>query len=215
MQEERRIPFALVVEDHPLVADSLVSCIHACDAKIKVSTVESLHAALDVLVQQPAPLLIVTDLTLTDSNGAETVKALRAAAPHSPLLVFTALDDPLLRDELKRLGAIAYLVKSTSIAALREEIRAVIGARPTDNYVAPERAGTLSGLLTTKQIAVLEELVAGRSNKEIAVRLSISDQTVGSHMKEILGRLAVRNRTEAVVRYFQIINRQSDDRRGY
>jgi DNA-binding NarL/FixJ family response regulator len=60
-------------------------------------------------------------------------------------------------------------------------------------------------MLTRKQIAVIEELAAGRSNKEIAVRLGISDQTVGSHMKEILGRLGVKNRTEAVIRYIDMI----------
>ncbi|MCX7144369.1 MAG: LuxR C-terminal-related transcriptional regulator, partial [Proteobacteria bacterium] len=56
----------------------------------------------------------------------------------------------------------------------------------------------------------LEELAAGRSNKEIAARMGISNETVGSHMKEILGRLGARNRTEAVVRYLQIINRVHD-----
>jgi DNA-binding NarL/FixJ family response regulator len=57
---------------------------------------------------------------------------------------------------------------------------------------------------------VIEELMAGRSNKQIAVRLNLSDETVGSHMKEILSRLGARNRTEAVVRYLQEINAPHD-----
>ena len=211
MQEDRRIPFALIVEDHPLVADSLVSCICACDAAIRVATAESLRAALAILALRPAPLLIVTDLTLTDANGTETVRQLRAAAPQSPLLVFTALDDPKLRGEAMELGAIAYLIKSTSIQALRDQIRSVVGGRA--RQVAAAGADTLDSLLTQKQLAVLEELAAGRSNKEIAARMNISDQTVGSHMKEILGRLAVKNRTEAVVRYLLMLN-QAHDRAG-
>jgi len=207
MQEDRLTPFVLIVEDHPLVAESLVACVRDCAAELEVATAESLRVALRVLGQRPAPLLILTDLTLTDANGTEAVRHLREAAPQSPLLVVTALADPLLRSEATELGAIGYLIKSTSIQALRDEIRAVIGGYVTKPGAAPRQVNTLSRLLTPKQLAVLEELSAGRSNKEIAARMNISDETVGSHVKEILSRLDVRNRTEAVIRYFQIINR--------
>ena len=206
MQDHRHTPFVLIVEDHPLVADSLLACVRDCDAGLEVETAESLRAGLRILAQRPAPLLIVTDLTLTDTQGTEAVRSLRAAAPQSPLLVFTAQADPLLRSEAQELGAIGYLIKNTSIQILRDAIRAVIGGHRSKRRVAQERTGTLSRLLTPKQLLVLEELAAGRSNKEIAARLAISDETVNSHMKEILGRLAVRNRTEAVVRYLQIGN---------
>lgn len=204
MQERRRTPFVLIVEDHPLVADSLLACVRDCDAGLEVEIAESLRAALRILAQRAAPLLIVTDLTLTDTQGTEAVRNLREAALQSPLLVFTAQGDPLLRSEAQELGAIGYLIKNTSIQILRDAIRAVIGGHRTKKRIAQECAGKLSSLLTPKQLMVLEEVAAGRSNKEIAVRLSISDETVNSHMKEILGRLAVRNRTEAVVRYLQI-----------
>jgi DNA-binding NarL/FixJ family response regulator len=213
MQEDRGTPYALIVEDHPLVADSLVACVRDCDAGLEVDTAETLRAALGILALRPAPLLIVTDLTLPDTKGTEAIRRLREAAPQSSLLVFTALDDPMLRSEAKELGAMSYLIKSTSIQTLRDAIRAVIGGRPAENYVAPARSGTLSRLLTRKQLAVLEELAAGRSNKEIAVRMNISDETVGSHMKEILGRLRVKNRTEAVVLYLEMTNQPHDRRR--
>lgn len=209
------LPFVLIVEDHPLVADSLVSCVRACNAYIRIDTVESIHAALAILAERPTPLLIVTDLTLSDSNGMDTLRRLRGAAPKSPILVFTALDDPRLRAEARQFDVFAYLVKSTSIEALRDAICTVISGDSVDEHcVVPEHATALNRLLTQKQLAVLEELVAGRSNKEIATRMNISAQTVGSHMKEILGRLAVRNRTEAVVRYFQLIKQPPNERRG-
>lgn len=210
MQEARRAPFALIVEDHPLVADSLIACIRDCDGELEVVTAEALLTAMRILAQRPEPLLIVTDLTLTDAMGTEAVKRLREAAPMSPLLVFTALDNPLLRGEAKELGAIGYLAKSTPIQTLRDEIRALIGGRRSKHRIAPGRTVSLSRLLTPKQLSVLEELVAGRSNKEIAARMNISDETVGSHMKEVLGRLAVKNRTEAVVRYLQLIGQPRD-----
>jgi DNA-binding NarL/FixJ family response regulator len=206
MQKDHPAPFALIVEDHPLVSDSLVACIRDCDEALHVETVESLRAALRILAQRPEPLLIVTDLTLTDANGMEAVKRLRKASPESPLLVFTALEDPVLRSEAKALGAKGYLIKSASIRTLRDEIRAALGALPKTEYLVPAAGGELSRLLTPKQLAVLEELTAGRSNHEIAVRMNISEETIRSHIKEILGRLAVKNRTEAVVRYLQMLN---------
>lgn len=211
MKEERRVRFVLIVEDHPLVADSLVACVRDYDTLIEVNVAESLQTALRVLALRPVPLLIVTDLVLTDTSGTESVKRLREAAPRSPLLVVTALDDPALREQATKLGAIGYIVKSTSIQVLREEIRKALGERPAGGEVAPGRIRALDRLMTPKQILVLEELAAGRSNKEIALRMSIADETVGSHMKEILGRLGVRNRTEAVVRYLQLLN-QHDQR---
>ena len=205
MQTDRRSPFALIVEDHPLVSDSLVACIRDCDAALRVDTAESLRAALRILAQRPMPVLVVTDLTLTDANGMEAVIRLRAAVPHSPLLVFTALDDPELRNEAKALGVRGYLIKNASTQTLRDEIRTALGGRPHGPRAAPVGTAAPDPLLTPKQRAVLEELAAGRSNHQIAARMNISEETVRSHMKEILGRLAVKNRTEAVVRYLQML----------
>jgi DNA-binding NarL/FixJ family response regulator len=206
MEQGRSTPFALIVEDHPLVAESLAASVRNCDPELEVVTAESLRGALQILAVRPRPLLIVTDLTLSDTQGTEAVRGLRQAAPGCPLLVVTALDDPILRGEAKESGAIAYLIKSSSIQILQDAIRVAIGQRPGNDGVRPASKIALGDLLTPKQIAVLEELAAGRSNKEIATRMKVSDQTVSSHMKEILGRLAVRNRTEAVVRYLQLIN---------
>lgn len=206
MEKDHPVPFALIVEDHPLVSDSLVACIRDCDAMLPVETAESLRAALRILAQRPAPLLIVTDLTLTDASGMEAIKALRDAAPHSPLLVFTALDDPTLRREAKALGVKGYLIKSASTQTLRDEIRTTLGGRQPAERVPAAGDDTLGRLFTPKQLAVLEELAAGRSNHEIAARMNVSEETVRSHMKEILGRLAVKNRTEAVVRYLQLLD---------
>ncbi|MFA6310367.1 MAG: response regulator transcription factor [Sterolibacterium sp.] len=205
MPDDQLTPFALVVEDHPLVADSLKACILDCAPGLDVDSAESVRAALHIVARRPAPLLIITDLGLTDAKGAEAVRRLREAAPETPLLVFTALDDPLLRREAKELGASGYLIKSTSTQTLCDEVRAVIGMHPARQAIRPACVGRQSRLLTPKQLAVIEELVAGRSNKQIAARLNLSDETVGSHMKEILSRLGARNRTEAVVRYLQLI----------
>lgn len=201
-----RTRYALIVEDHPLVADSLGAAVRDCDAELEVVCAESLHAALNILARRSSPLLILTDLTLADTQGTEAVRRLREAAPESPLLVVTGLDDPMLRREATELGVTGFLIKSASVSVLRDAIRKVVGERGSRGDAPPGSAEPLHRLLTPKQIEVLEELAAGRRNKEIATRMNVSDQTVSSHMKEILGRLAVRNRTEAVVRYLQLIN---------
>lgn len=202
--------FALVVEDHPLVAESLVGCVRENAPDLHVAIAESLAEALSILRQRPAPALILTDLTLTDATGVDAVRRLREAAPKSPLLVVTALDLPALREEAKAFGAIDYLIKNTSIQMLRDRIRTILGCHQPKRQATAKRASPLRHVFTPKQIQVLEELVAGRSNKQIAARLEISDETVGSHMKAILGKLAARNRTEAVVRYLQIIHPAKD-----
>jgi DNA-binding NarL/FixJ family response regulator len=210
MYADNNSAFALIVEDHPLVADSLIACIRGCNPDLALATAETLLGATRILSVRCAPLLIVTDLTLTDSNGIETVRRLRKAAPQSPLLVFTALEDAAVRREALALGAVAYLIKSASIQSLRERIQAIVGARSISDQQGSRRGGTLQDIFTRKQLQVLEELPAGRSNREIAARLSISEETVRSHMKEILARLGVRNRTEGVALYLKMIDQQRD-----
>lgn len=213
MPPDADLPYALVVEDHPLVADSLVAYIQNVHPDLTVKTVESIHAALAILGRQPSPLLIISDLTLTDAKDTEAITALRAAAPHSSLLVVTALDDRLLREKATELGVAGYFLKRTGTDALREAIRSVIDRAPAVSPPAKPSTKLASPVLTVKQCAVLDELVAGRSNREIAARLHITIDTVGSHMKDIFGRLGVKNRTEAVVRYLQTQRSHDDARR--
>ena len=209
MQKDLR-RYVLVVEDHPLVAESLVAWVKDCDSWLDVAVSDSLRAAARTLALRPDPFLIVTDLTLTDTRGIETVRRLREIAPRSQILVFTALDEAQLRKESVELGVVAYVVKSASTQTLRETMDKIIGVHRAQGPAAEEQSETQRPLLTRKQRSVLNELVAGRSNKEIAARLNISDKTVNSHMKEIFSRLGAKNRTEAVVRYLSMGNQRND-----
>jgi DNA-binding NarL/FixJ family response regulator len=203
------MPFVLVVEDHPLIADSLVTCIKDGHPNLFVEAAYSLHSASTCLTNHPTPILIVTDLTLVDAKGIDAVRALRTAAPETPLLVFTAIDDPALRAQAIDLGVAGFLLKSTATETLCAAISRLLGQNlSAANASPPAHSGNeiTVRVLTKKQTEILDELVAGRSNKEIATRLGISDQTVSSHMKEILSRLGVRNRTQAVSRYYQLQN---------
>lgn len=218
MKESTATPYALVVEDHALVADSLSEHLRTFCPALGTVTAPSLARALAVMLERrSAPVLIVSDLNLTDAAGIEVLRSLRQAAPESRLLVLTASDSPELRREAASAHVFAYVVKTTSM----QRLRAILSQALTnlEDVLAPlpyhtehpraisntnTNTGKLADILTSRQLEVLQELAMGCSNKEIAMHLGLSGDTVGTHMKEILGRLGVRNRTQAVVRYLDL-----------
>lgn len=197
-------PYVLILEDHPLVADSLAACVHACNAALRVVIRGSLNDAIQTLTELPQPLLILTDLTLPDAAGMESVRQLRQVAPQCKLLVCTALDTPELRAEAKDRGVMGYLIKNASTETLRAEISNALGDTSALSFSKSKGLGSHGPILTNRHIQILEELTSGRNNKEIATRLHISPDTVGSHMKEILARLSAKTRTEAVAQYLRL-----------
>ena len=194
----RRRDSALVVDGHPIVAAGVRACVLAKNSGLTVEVADSLHSALDLLRGDSQPLLIVSELVLPDASGFDAIRCLRAAAPDSELLVYTASDDMALRRQATTLGIASVVDKRASARELQEAIGKVIVGHSPRNRFKPNLG------LTARQLAVLDELAAGYTNRQIAARLNVSDETVGSHMKAILGRLGVKNRTEAVVWYMGI-----------
>jgi len=197
---------ALIIEGHPIVSDSIRAAIREVNPALVVNVAKSLNSALKLLVDESPPLLIVTELMLTDATGIETLRRLRFAAPDSALLVFTVSDDQALRHAAIELGVTKYFVKTVPAKQMQDAIRASLGVGMMVGEISVDSNESEIGL-TRRQIEVLEELIAARTNRQIAKRLQISTETVGSHMKEILGRLGTKNRTEAVVRYLKLMSR--------
>jgi len=170
-----------------------------------VNVATSLNFALKLVDKSP-PLLIVSELVLTDATGIEALRRLRFAAPDCALLVFTVSDDQALRHAAIELGVTAYFVKNVPAKQIQDAIRSSLGFGMMVGEISLDSNESEIGL-TRRQIEVLEELVAARTNRQIAKRLQISTETVGSHMKEIRGRLGTKTRTEAVVRYLKLMSR--------
>jgi DNA-binding NarL/FixJ family response regulator len=151
------------------------------------------------------PEFIVTDLQLPDSPPEQTLRSLREWQAQVPVLALTMLTDQATQELCARHQAL-YLCKSAAFSQLLQSLQKWLGADFWQKWraQAPLQHNPLHDL-TTRQLDTLRELANGRSNREIADRLCVSEDTVRSHMKSLFVRLAVKNRTQASKFYLQHI----------
>jgi DNA-binding NarL/FixJ family response regulator len=154
------------------------------------------------------PDVVMLDLKMPEAGGLEVLQGIRQACPKAHVIVFTMYESPDYVNAAIRGGARGYILKSVGRDELLKAIRSVSAggrflhpdvSRPLLRRIALEaklRPG--SGGLTVRDIQVLELLADGKSNKEIAQVLKISDETVKSHLKRLFEKLGVSDRTEAV-----------------
>ncbi|MFQ5858557.1 MAG: response regulator [Anaerolineae bacterium] len=203
----------LLVDDHPLVRDGIASLLVARGLEVVGEAgdgVEALHKA-----RQLHPDIILMDIRMPGLNGLEATRLIKTEMPEVKIVMLTVSDDDQDLFEAIKSGAEGYLLKSLE----REQIFALLegidrGEAPIAPGMAakilkefsqragdgPERETTVPSreILTKREREVLRLVVKGRSNKEIARTLTISENTVKFHLKNILAKLHARNRTEAV-----------------
>ena len=190
----------LVVDDHAVVREGLVSLLQR-QSDLQVVAEASDGATAIRLYRQHQPDMVVLDLRLPDLDGAEVTAAIRAEFPQARLLVLSSFDgDEDIYRALKA-GARAYVLKDSSREELLAAVRTVAaGQRRIPPAVAERLAERVEGSeLTARELAVLRQIVSGRSNKQIAKVFAISEGTVKTHVKSILAKLDVADRTEAAV----------------
>jgi two-component system NarL family response regulator len=152
------------------------------------------------LYRQHHPDVMLIDLKMPEMGGVEAIRNIRAEFPSAKIIVLSTYqgDEDIYR--ALEAGAVTYLLKDTLAEKMVGIIREVAGGgRP----VLPEVAERLTGrmfqpALTNREIEVLRLLARGMRNKEIAAELGISDETAQGHVKNILAKLSVHDRTEAV-----------------
>jgi DNA-binding NarL/FixJ family response regulator len=184
----------LVVDDHALMREAVRAIIHEADGIELVGEAETAAQALRRTAEL-APDVVLLDLGLPDSEGLACLEALKRRFPGTPVVVFSAVDDPdLIRGALER-GAAGYVLKRINPldlpAAIRQTLEQTVFQR--QNMSTDGRAG-----LSEKELGVLKQLALGRSNREIAAELWISEQTVKFHLRNIYRKLGASTRTEAV-----------------
>jgi DNA-binding NarL/FixJ family response regulator len=201
MSEPIRI---MVVDDHTVVRQGLVALL---------STVPDLTVIAEAADGQEAveahrkyrPDVTLMDLRLPKLAGADAITRIRQESPSARIVVLTTFDGDEDIYRALQAGAKGYLLKGTDADELTATIRSVYaGKSRIPSFVAEKLAERMGGpALTTRELEVLKRIVAGRSNKEIAGDLHISEATVKTHINSLLSKLGVNDRTQAATTALQ------------
>lgn len=189
----------LLADDHFIVRSGLVSLIQA-EADMTVVAQASDGAQAVELYREFQPDLALLDLRMPVKSGKQAIELIRAEFPAARILVLTAFSGDEDIHKALVAGAQGYVLKSSTGDGLVPAIRAVAAGEawiPRDVATRLAIRNTYEEL-TDREIEVLREIAKGKANKEIATVLAISEHTVKDHLKNILGKLHVAVRTEAV-----------------
>jgi len=188
----------LIVDDHPVVRTGLRTMLESEDNISVTGLAESAKEAL-LEVQRVKPDVVLMDLRMPEMDGTEAIIELRRIQPDIRIVVLTnyETDGDILR--ALQAGAMGYLLKSTPQA---EIVRAVEMVHDNQRCVPPNIAKRLSETigrveLSQRELEVLTFVAMGKSNKEIAEQLFISDKTARNHVANCLVKLSANDRTEA------------------
>jgi len=194
----------MLVDDHAMVRRGLATMLKVFDDLQLVGEAENGEAAVQ-LCAKVLPEVILMDMFLPVMDGAAVTKAIRQRFPQTQIIALTSFKEGKLIKNALEAGAIGYLLKDVSADDLVWAIRAAHAGRAT---LSPEAAQALvesahqppaPGLdLTEREREVLTLMIEGLNNMQIAGRLTVSPSTIKSHVSNILSKLGVASRTEAV-----------------
>ena len=197
----------LIVDDHPLFIEALEQVIQATFPNAVVSKASSIEMARGVLDKENRVELVLLDLSMPGTRGLEGVIELRRRYPKLPIVVVSALEDPRIISEVMQCGAAGFISKSTRGGDLSRALQDVMEGSIVlpKGYQPPAEASPSSDLaariatLTPQQVRVLQMLRQGLLNKQIAFELDVGETTIKAHVSEILRKLKVNSRTQAVI----------------
>jgi DNA-binding NarL/FixJ family response regulator len=197
----------LLADDHPVVRDGLAAILGTQPDFAVVGQAATGAEAVQQAIQLN-PDVILLDLEMPDLDGVEALRQIRAACPPARAIVFTAFDTDERIVGAVQAGAQGYLLKGAPREELFKAIRVVseggsllqpVVASKLLNHVRAHKDDEPElEPLTEREMEVLRLLAQGKSNKEIALGLTISERTVKFHVSSIMGKLGAGNRTEAV-----------------
>lgn len=211
----------MIVDDHPLFRQGLVDVLETDDSVAVVAAATNGDMAI-YLAEEHRPEIVLMDVNLPDMNGLQVTRRILSLAPETKIIILTGYDDAEQVYHAMQLGAVAYCAKDVPPEGLLntihavydgsyvihnqvltdEEIDAWFQRRATRYNVYPteeQPSTTPFTPLSPREMEILDLVTRGASNKEIAHRLTISQQTVKNHMTAVLRKLRVDDRTQAAV----------------
>ncbi len=194
----------MVVDDHHIVRQGLVALIGTLPDMKVVAQASDGSEAVD-LYRAHRPDITLMDLRLPKQNGVEAITHIREEFPSARIIVLTTFDGDEDIYRALQAGAKGYLLKGMNADELTDAIRTVHGGKSRIPAIVAERLAERMGgpSLTGRELDVLKRIVRGRSNKEIASDLFISEATVKTHINSILSKLGVNDRTQAATTALQ------------
>ncbi|MET3711607.1 DNA-binding NarL/FixJ family response regulator [Sphingomonas trueperi] len=189
----------LLVDDHMLLREG-VRAVVSTQTDMEIAGEASSGAEAIGAYARLRPDLVLMDLQMADMSGLEAITAIRAASPDARIIVLTTYSGDGRAIKALRAGAMGYLLKASLRNQLLEAIRSVYhGGKHLDASVATAIAlHVLDEDLTEREVSVLTLAAWGNSNKQIAARLELSEETVKGHMKALFAKLGANDRTHAV-----------------
>jgi DNA-binding NarL/FixJ family response regulator len=190
----------VLAEDHGLMRDAVKLVFDEAEDVDLVGEVGNGNDLLPLLARVEADVVLL-DVQLPGLDGLGCLEAVAEHHPHVKVAMLSAVEDPQVIESAFRRGARAYILKSVNPFDLPATIRQIVDesvihrahAAP-DGSASPKRVTGLS----EKEMAVLAELANGYTNKQIAARLWLSEQTVKFHLRNIYRKLGIKSRTEAL-----------------
>jgi DNA-binding NarL/FixJ family response regulator len=199
----------LIVDDHPVYRDGLRGLIERAPDLELVGEAETGTAAVSVAAEA-RPTIVLMDLRMPEMSGIEATRRIVQADPGVGVLVLTMSEDDDSLFAAMRAGARGYIPKDADAEELLRAIRAAalgeaifgasIATRLMSFFAGGARSSNAFPELTERELEILEQIAAGRSNAEIGQRLGIAPKTVRNHVANVLNKLEVADRSQAIVR---------------
>lgn len=189
----------LSADDHALLREGIAAVVTAQSDMVMVAQASTGRDAIQ-LFREHRPDVTLMDLRMPDIGGIDAMMAILAEFPEARILMLTTFEGDVEIQRSLAAGARGYLLKNMPPKDLVEAIRQVhAGRKRIPREVAAQLAEHIGDeRLTEREITVLQHVAGGNRNRDIAERLSISEETVKVHVKHILEKLGARDRTAAV-----------------
>jgi DNA-binding NarL/FixJ family response regulator len=216
-QEEATIVSVLVVDDQRIICEGIASLL-SLQPGIRVVGMASNGEEALMLTENLQPDVVLMDVRMPVMDGIRATQAIRESYQTCQVLILTTFDDDAYILQALQAGAVGYLLKDIPAADLAQAIQAahrriymfdrtiagkvVAALRDSDRVKRPTEPVTHSvqpNELSSRELEVVRLLAQGASNREIAQQLVVSEGTVKTHISNILGRLGVRDRTQAAL----------------